>query len=239
MTQIGLNALEKCFIRKIIQAKQKDKFVSRYELTDHIPETILKTFDLCAYEKGEYLAREGEKSASFFLLVSGKLQVGYLHQNGHQAVFAFETPLSVIGDIELFEDRSSASNVNVQAVEDSMLLVTAAKIVREHGSEDARFLRFLLRYLARKIDFSSTLLSQVSLSAENRLTRYLLSRMRTNGPKFQLEKREALAALLGTSVRHLNRTFRSLSEKQIIGLKNKTVEILDPTALSLILEKET
>ncbi|MFT5193013.1 MAG: CRP/FNR family putative post-exponential-phase nitrogen-starvation transcriptional regulator [Cellvibrionaceae bacterium] len=194
---------------------------------------------MCAYEKGEYLAREGEKSESFFLLVSGKLQVGYLHQNGHQAVFAFETPLSIIGDIELFEDRGSASNINVQAVEDSLLLVTTAKIVREHGSEDARFLRFLLRYLARKIDFSSTLLSQVSLSAENRLARYLLGRMRKDGRTFQLEKREALAALLGTSVRHLNRTFKSLCEDQMIALKSKTVEILDPAALNLILEKES
>ena len=57
-------------------------------------------------------------------------------------------------------------------------MVTDADIVRTHGADDARFLRFLLRYLARKIDFSSTLLSQVSLSAENRLARYLLARMK-------------------------------------------------------------
>ena len=185
------------------------------------------------------MAREGELSESFFLLVAGKLQVGYLHPNGYQAVFAFETPLSIIGDIELFEDRSAASNVNVQAVEDSLLLVTAADIVRAHGSEDARFLRFLLRYLARKIDFSSTLLSQVSLSAENRLARYLLARMKKDGLVFQLEKREALAALLGISVRHLNRTLNSICKNQIITLKNKTVQILNPNELNFLLDKET
>ena len=110
--------------------------------------------------------------------------------------------------------------------------------MRAYGSEDARFLRFLLRYLARKIDFSSTLLSQVSLSAENRLARYLLGRMKTDGAVFQLEKREALAALLGISVRHLNRTLKSLCTDQIIALKYKTAHILNPTSLNRILEKE-
>lgn len=171
--------------------------------------------------------------------MSGKLQVGYLHPNGHQAVFAFETPLSVIGDIELFEDRDSASNVNVQAVEDSQLLVTDADIVRTHGAEDARFLRFLLRYLARKIDFSSTLLSQVSLSAENRLARYLLARMKREGAVFQLEKREALAAMLGTSVRHLNRTIKSLNIAETIRVKNKRVEIINSEKLEFILQNES
>ena len=226
-------------MKRITTAKQKDKYIDKFDLADQIPQPIIQSFDLCSYNKGEYLAREGEKSNSFFLLVTGKLQVGYLHPNGHQAVFAFETPLSVIGDIELFEDRESASNVNVQAVEKSLLLVTAADIVRKHGAEDARFLRFLLRYLARKIDFSSTLLSHVSLSAENRLARYLLARMKTDGPIFQLEKREALAALLGISVRHLNRTLKSLCTKQIISLKYKTAHILKPNELNQFLEKET
>ncbi|MFK7806035.1 MAG: Crp/Fnr family transcriptional regulator [Anaerolineae bacterium] len=218
--------------------KRKENYIFQFDLTDHIPNSILKTFELRAYEKGEYLCREGEKSESFFLLVSGKLQVGYLHQNGHQAVFAFETPLSVIGDVELFEDRPSASNVNVQAVEDSFLLVTKAKIVREHGAENARFLRFLLRYLAKKIDFSSNLLSQVSLSAENKLARYLLSRMQNEGHTFQLEKREALAALLGTSVRHLNRTIKNFADDELISAKNKTIVIKSESRLKLILETD-
>lgn len=226
-------------MRRIVSEKQKLAYVDQFDLSNHVPAAILDACELCAYEQGEFLCREGEISESFFLLVSGKLQVGYLHANGHQAVFAFLLPLSVVGDIELFEQRESASNVNVRAVDRSLVLVTSAEIARRFGANDPKFLRFLLRYLARKIDFSSGLLSQVSLSAENRLARYLINRLEDEGPTFTLEKRESLAALLGVSVRHLNRTLKSLQTEKMITVKNKTVQVLSQQKLARSVDQET
>lgn len=223
-------------MRRISNAQQKLTYIQQYDLANHVPQSILDGCELCAYAQGEFLCREGEISDSFFLLVSGKLQVGYLHANGHQAVFAFLLPLSVVGDIELFEERESASNVNVRAVDESLVLVTKAEMARKFGANDPQFLRFLLRYLARKIDFSSALLSQVSLSAENRLARYLLGRMMGEGAEFKLEKRESLAPLLGTSIRHLNRTLKHLASQEIILVKNKTVQILNPKLLEQLID---
>ncbi len=225
-------------MKRIGSERQKLTYIEQYNLASHVPQSILDGCELCAYAEGEFLCREGEISDSFFLLVSGKLQVGYLHANGHQAVFAFLLPLSVVGDIELFEERESASNVNVRAVEESLALVTKAEVARQFGANDPKFLRFLLRYLARKIDFSSALLSQVSLSAENRLARYLFGRMSEEGANFKLEKRESLAPLLGTSVRHLNRTLKQLTSREIILVKNKTVTILSPILLEQLFDKK-
>ena len=225
-------------MKRLADKKQKQGYFDQFELDTHIPAEILSACELWQFDEGDFLSREGELSTSFYLLVSGKLQVGYLHPNGHQAVMAYLSPLAVIGDIELFEERESASNVNVRAVEGSHLLVTSAEIAKKYGAEDPRFLRFLLRYLARKISFSSTLQAQVSLSAESRLARYLLKRFNDEGGSFQLEKREGLAALLGTSVRHLNRTLKKFSTNKIVSVHNKSINILDHHALSLILEKD-
>ncbi|WP_133812703.1 helix-turn-helix domain-containing protein [Photorhabdus tasmaniensis] len=51
------------------------------------------------------------------------------------------------------------------------------------------------------------------------------------GALFVLEKRENLAAILGVSVRQLNRAIRSLDEKEIIMSKNKQVKVIDCRSL--------
>lgn len=225
-------------MQRLFNPARKEAIITRFELQQTIPQPLLESFELWTFEKGEYLAREGEKSGSFFLLVEGKLQIGYLHPNGHQAIFAFESPLSALGDIELFDESDEPNNINVKAVEPVTVFATRASKARQLGYDDPIFLRFLLRCLAKKIDFSSLLLSQVSLSVENRLARYLHDRLKAQGSTFHLEKRESLAGLLGTSVRHLNRTLAKMAEQQLISVKTKRVEILDGAKLQELLEKE-
>jgi len=196
---------------------------------------MIEALQLQAYVKGEYLYRQDETAETFYLLLEGKLQVDYFHADGHQAVFSFVTPFSTLGDLELFEAWSAVKNV--QALEDSLVLAAPAHLIRQHGTEDARFLRFILHHVIQKIDFSSTLQAQTTLSLACRLARYLLYRLQKDGVVLHLEKREALAAMLGTSVRHLNRTLRQLSELGVIDVHNKTLTINDPQQLSIIAEE--
>ncbi len=221
-------------MKRLFDNDKKAEAINRFALAQSIPHELLALFELWEYEKGAYLCREGEKSETFFLLVEGKLQIGYLHPNGHQVIFAFESPLSVIGEFELFKESDRANNVNVKAVEPVLVLATPAENALRLGSNDPAFLRFLLRYLARKIDFSSTMLSQVSLSAEARVARYLIGRMGSEGSMFELERREALAGLLGISMRHLNRTLSKMALQNLIFVKNKRVQIINQKGLSAL-----
>ena len=172
-----------------------------------------------------------------YFLVEGKLQVDYLQPNGRQAVYSFETPLSIIGDMELLTDQVVTSNV--RALEDSWVLAADLKVVNQYGLTSVPFLQFIIRYLSKKMYFASMLLAQYALSAESRLAHYLLERSRTQGQTIQLEKRSALAAILGVSVRHLNRSLKNLSEMNAIRLKNRTLVIVDPQALLEVVVKRT
>lgn len=204
---------------------------------EHLPEKIVDVLELQLCQQGEYLCRQDENLEYFFLLLTGKLQVNSFQVDGSQAVFSFETPFSIIGDLELFDDNQIVSNV--QAVDDSLVFVASAKTIRDYGYNDARFLRFIIRYLVKKLYFSSKLLSQVPLSVEYRVAQYLLHRLEKDGNVLKLEKRSPLAAMLGTSARHLNRTFKRLTTLRAIEVHNKTLIITDPQTLLTITRKGT
>jgi len=172
-----------------------------------------------------------------YLRLEGELQVDYFRPDGNQAVFSFETPFSVIGDIELFENCQVLSNV--QVLKNCLTFVSSAKTIRRYGYDDPQFLRFIMHYLFKKMYFSSTLLSQTPFSVEYRLSRYLLYRMEKDGKIINLEKRESLAAMLGTSTRQLNRIMKLLMESGAIDVHNKTLIITEPQLILAVVEKET
>jgi CRP-like cAMP-binding protein len=113
--------------------------------------------------------------------------------------------------MELLDERVVTSNVS--AIENSVVLAIPLGIVRQYGLNQVPFLQFIIRYLTKKMYFACMLLSQYALSAESRLAHYLLERSRSEGQTIQLEKRDALAAILGVSVRHLNRSLKDLSRQ--------------------------
>ena len=107
-------------------------------------------------------------------------------------------------------------------------------MVRTQALEYTPFLKFLIRYLTKKLYHSVTLLTQKALSAEDRMARYLLYRSRVDGNSIHLENREALSSILSISLRHLNRILKELSDQKIIRLRNKELTILDPERLKHI-----
>ena len=189
------------------------------------------------YHKGEYFFFQEEDLKQLYFLVEGKLQIDYLQPNGRQAVYSFDTPFSIIGDMELMNDRKVTSNV--RALEDSWVLAADLSLVNQYGLSSVPFLQFIIRYLTKKIYFASMLLAQYALSAESRLAHYLLERSHLEGQTIQLEKRDSLAAILGVSVRHLNRSLKNLSEQNAIRLHNRTLVIVNPQALLDMVVKRT
>jgi len=187
--------------------------------------------------KGEHLCRQEEPQRFLYFLVKGKLEVDYLQLDGSHSVFSFETPLSIIGDLELICAENTISNVF--AIEDSFVLAATMKTIRNYGMNDPFFLQFIIEYLSRKLRFSTFLLSQAAQSMNRRLAHYLLLRMRKEGTKIKLENRESMAAILGVSVRHLNRTLREIASAGIIAIHNKTLTIVNSQSLSSILEERT
>lgn len=227
-------------MKRIADPAYKAQYLAAFRLQDELSEPVIKMFDLYSVSKGEYVCHQGALLSYLYLLLDGKLQVDAFHPDGNLSVFSFEMPLSVIGDLELFDDQPA--HCNVQALENCLVLAAPANSIRSYGYNEPTFLRFLISSLGKKVYFSTHLLANTLLPLEYRLARYLQFRMAKEGSGFTLEKRDALAAMLGTSTRHLNRTLSELKQCGAIELRNKTLTIQDAamlTSISSMVEKGT
>lgn len=204
---------------------QKEHFIQQFDLSGSLPQEILASLQFRHVEKAEYLCHQGDELESFYFLVHGKVQVDAFHLDGKQAVFSFETPLAIIGDVELLEHK--AVMCNVQATQDSAVLFAPATLIRQYAYQNIPFLLFMSKHLSEKLRAVTFLQTTAQLPLEHRLVRYLTHRATQEGTTFLLEKRDALASMFGASERHLNRSLRRLELQEFITLKNKTLHIQD------------
>jgi len=184
-------------MRKIANVHLKNKYIKEYSLEEHLSPGILEALDLQVFDVGEFIYHQDDEPHTFYILVAGKLQIDYLHPNGTQTIFSLAEPLAALGDVELFESFPAVRNVFV--LETSTLLAASSETIPNAGAEDYRFLRFILHQIVRKLDFSSIRLTQSIFPLKSRLARYLLIKMNSQGLALELEKRDVLAGMLGTS----------------------------------------
>lgn len=98
--------------------------------------------------------------------------------------------------------------------------------------ERSRLSSFMCQNLSHKLLHNSLIHSSGAISVESKLRKFLLIKTQNEGATIQLEKRESLAAMLGVSVRQLNRALIKLAQQGIIQHKNKTLKVINPVRLS-------
>jgi len=216
-------------LKKLTNAELQRHYIEHFRLADYLPDEIIAQIELISVSKGEFLYHQNDELSFIYFLVNGKVRINYIEDSGIEAVYAFETPFSVIGELELFSTDKLLRNV--QAYEDSTVLALSAKYVREHAFDNVQFLHFMIAQFRTRVLVLSSLISKSSESVEFLISRYILKRSEKEGDELQLEKRDSLSAMLGISTRHFNRVLKDLHEKDIIFLKNKTLLIKDRSYL--------
>lgn len=219
-------------MKNISNCELKQSYIAAHNLETHLSSTLLSALRLKQIEAGEYLVSQGCLITSLYLLVFGKLQVEHYQEDGNRAVFSIEKAFSVIGDLELFHENKSGNVSTVKALTQAHILEIPVTKVKQHGLTEAPFLHFICKQLSSKLYESSQLHSNAAFKATFKVRKYLAYRAQSDGPVIQLEKREAIAAMLGLSVRQLNRSLRELAELELIKFKNKTVKVADPHHLA-------
>ncbi|NGH43136.1 winged helix-turn-helix domain-containing protein, partial [Escherichia coli] len=91
---------------------------------------------------------------------------------------------------------------------------------------------FICRQLSNKLLNASLLHANGVFTAEYKLRKFLLFKIKNEGELIELENREALAARLGISVRQLSRALAQLAADGIIQFKNKSLRVTDRQRLS-------
>ncbi|WMW61295.1 Crp/Fnr family transcriptional regulator [Serratia marcescens] len=193
---------------------------------------MLAALRLVSVEAGEHLVTQSDRLSHLYLLVQGKLQVENYDANGMHIVFSFETDFSVIGDLELFSQAQRSVFSSVQAVTDALIFTLPIEVIRERAMRDPAFLTFMCRQLSDKLLNASLLHASGGLTAEYKLRKFLLFKIKDEGVQIQLENRELLAGRLGISVRQLSRALAQLAADGMIQFKNKSLRVTDRQRLS-------
>ena len=201
-----------------------DKYVAKYDLKMHLNADLLRCLRVYQFEACKTFIAAGTEQTHLYFLVNGKAQVGYDLVTGKRSIIMVITPFAVIGDMEFFKDEKL--HMNVTTTEPSVVLGIRKTDALHYGYDDPRFLRFIIQYMSHKLQVSGFYQLSYDLPLLNRVAAYLLNQPVTNN-MIHIESKAIVADLLGSTVRHLNRTIQKLEEEYIIRWDRQHVFIQD------------
>lgn len=194
-----------------------EKYYNELNMQRIFIDDMKKYMKLLKFDKHEYLSREDENLEYLLFFIQGKSKVFKTLPNGRNLLLAFYKPFRVIGDIEIVKNQSATGTI--QALSTCYCLAIPMDKARKELTKDRKFLKFTCESLAEKLAAVS-MNSSINLlyPLENRLASYINESL-TNDEELYIDFDENLvniAELLGSSYRHLLRTFNALCKKSVI-----------------------
>lgn len=216
-------------MKKINDITLLEYYIKKYSLYKYLNNNLLNYLEIHTFNKNEFLCRLNDELDYMYFLVDGKYKVTTLLSTGKSLLLCFNTPLSIMGDIELIENPYA--DCNVQALENCICLALPLSKIKDYGYDDPIFLRFIISSLQKKLRRNSNYMSINILSPiENRFASYLVSSLPSKTSKsitVDIDGINNLAELLGSSYRHLNRVIKNLSDEKIIKKDKNSIQILN------------
>ncbi|MBI3546635.1 MAG: fumarate/nitrate reduction transcriptional regulator Fnr [Gammaproteobacteria bacterium] len=191
-------------------------------------------------KRGASLYRAGMPFDSLFTVRSGFFKSYAVTEDGREQVTGFQMAGEIVG---LDGIETDSHNVNVEALEDSVVCVIPFAQLEELASRVPSLQHQLHRMMSREIVRDQGVMMLLgSMHAEERVTAFLLNlsqRFSARGyasAEFMLRMtREEIGSYLGLKLETVSRIFSKLQQSGLIGLDKKCVRLLDLAALRAIL----
>lgn len=214
------------FMKKISDNNLLNHYIVKHDIENILDKDILRHAQLHFYEKEEYILEAESNLEYYYLLVDGKIKISYLFENGKSMLLKFYKDFNTIGDLELLKNIPILCNID--AVEDSYLIALPSDILRKKYLNNIKFLHHLIDSLSEKL-YATINNSSYNFVYPliNRLSSYLVEHITGKNYIVLNSSFLEIAQFLGTTYRHLNRTFKELESKTIIKCEDKIIYILD------------
>lgn len=188
-------------------------------------------FELCQFDTGDYLLRQGQVLDYLYILVEGKLETSHTTANGLTVLNCFAKPISIIGEVEFLNQREVINDIC--ALETTYCLRISIELYQDILFNDPLFMRYLAQAISCKLyDTNHNASISMNYPVENRLASYLICREN----HLIIEDNFVLVAkMIGCSYRQLQRVLNDFCQKKYIKkIKRSCYEILDISALQLL-----
>lgn len=219
-------------MKKVLNQQLLNKYFVKYNIEDLFDEDIVNYAQLHFYEKDEVILEAEDELEYYYLLVDGKIKISYLFENGKSMLLKFYKDFNTIGDLEFLKNKPI--QCNVEAIENTFLIAIPSTILRVNYIDNVNFLHNLVGSLSEKLHETINNSSyNFVYPLANRLASYLVEHLEDDKNYILLNSSfKEIAEFLGTTYRHLVRTFKELESKSIIKCDNKKIYILDEDRLS-------
>ncbi len=217
-------------MERILNKDLLKHYFVKYNIENIFDKDIINYAQLHFYRKEEFILKEESELEYYYLLVNGKIKISYLFENGKSMLLKFYKEFNVIGDLEFLKDKPI--RCNVEAIEDTYLIAIPSNILRKKYMNNVNFLQHLVASLSEKLEATINNTSyNFVYPLTNRLASYLVEHITDKNYIILNSSFKEIAQFLGTTYRHLNRTFNELEAEEIIKCENTTVYILDEDRL--------
>lgn len=174
-----------------------------YEKQNRKEDIIVRSF-----EEGELLVSQNEEVNKVILLREGIVKCSLTEKNGKEYILEFSGSGEIIGELESI--REVKALCTIEALTAVQVYSISIPYFRKLLKEDIVFNGFLLNVFAERISNTSSRASYQQLYTVEESLNRLLELQSEQDIKIS---KENMAAYLGVSVRSLNRSLRSLLNK--------------------------
>ena len=199
-------------MKKISDNNLLNHYIVKHNIENILDKDILSHAQLHFYEKEEYILEAESNLEYYYLLVDGKIKISYLFENGKSMLLKFYRDFNTIGDLELL--KNIPIRCNIDAVEDSYLIALPSDILRKKYLNNIKFLHHLIDSLSEKL-YATINNSSYNFVYPliNRLSSYLVEHITDKNYIVLNSSFLEIAQFLGTTYRHLNRTWIKINYK--------------------------
>lgn len=189
-------------------------------------------------DKSEIIFSEGEHYSGFYIVLKGKVKVYKLSPLGKESVLHIFRPFEEFAEVPLFEQLTKYP-VNAQTLEETELYFIPNKEFFNYAHDHPKIAFKIIAGFAKKLMALTQKIESLTLSdIPKRLAKYIIEEYSKSHkvviakPFISLTISKAnLAGYLGTITETLSRTFKKLTDENIIEVKGKKIYILNFPAL--------
>ena len=185
--------------------------------------------------RGEILFEEGAGADGFYIVAEGKVKVYKLSPDGRERILHVVQSGNSFAEAAIFDDGRYPAFA--ETLDDSTLLFFPKRefldLLHQHSQLAINMIAGLSRFLRL---FTMQIEDLTFRDVPARLARYLLGLKRDGQLSILPISKTQLASNLGTTSETLSRTFRKLSDDEMICVQGKKIEILAPDRLADLAE---
>ena len=185
------------------------------------------------YDKGRIIFSEGDDGNGFYVVADGKVKIFKVSMDGKEQILHIYGPGAPFGEVAVFAGRKFPANAET-LIKSHLLFFPRSAFVELISKNPSLSLNMLAMLSMRLRQFAMQVENLSLKEVPGRLASYLvyLTREQEKGHEVNLPvSKGQLASLLGTIPETLSRIFTKMSNKGLISVQGRRIELLDMEGL--------